>query len=286
MLLSTTVMNCGVTYLGHDPVAKVPTPYPRLRSVFNRGWWLEWATVAQPDGSLDWTLADAWVAGCEAQGVQPLAVLGSYPQRKGVDIDGAADFAALAAKRYAGRVRHWQTGNEADAEESTLFDGYSGELAGRVHRAMETAIHRVDPGAVVIAPSVQSIWLTGHGLQTLRGIVQGYGGLPPHVSVHVYTGKRTTADITPALHRVWGALEAFGKTGDVPVHLWGTEVGVTGFSGMPEAEQIKWLRAAIRACRAGGMHSFHHYNLDHGAQPGDYGFPRPSAALWNRASRT
>lgn len=289
MIISATIMNCGITWRGREPVAKTPAPYPRLRSVFNRGWWLGWGVVEQADGSLDWSLADAWVAGCEAQGVQPLAVLGDYPQRAigkaGPNIAEAAQFAALASKRYAGRVRHWQTGNEVDTA-GPLFDNYSGELAGRMHRAVESAILGVDPGAVVIAPSVQSIWLTGHGLQTLRGIVQGYGGLPRHVAVHVYTeGERAPGDVTAALHRVWGALEAFGKTGDVPVRLWGTEVGVTGFSAMPGREQNAWLRSVICACRAGGMHSFHFYNLDHGAGAKDYGFPQPSAARWNEIVR-
>lgn len=295
MQVSTTIQSCGISWVGQSPIAVAPSPYKGLRSHINRGSWLDWSITSVGRRIPDWTLSDSWVAACEAQGVEPLALIAGAPEsawsiNQGTpSIEAIAEYARQVAQRYKGRVRLWQSGNEVDTPSGGLFwgfDEFRGELAGRIHRAVEDAILSVDPDSIVIAPSVQSIWLTGHGLQTLAGMLRGYGGLPRHAAVHVYTdGGRTEQDITAALHRTWGVLESFGKTGDASVQLWATEVGVKGFSALTEQQQGAWLRSALRACAAGGVSRFLHYNFDHGSRPDHFGYAKPRIGPWNAAVR-
>ena len=274
MHVSTTIIGCGITWRGSEPIPDIPHPVGGLLSVHNRGWWInpEFSDV----------LAESWIEACYAQRVSPISVFGGPAIRQMGDKEIAA-YVYNAVRRYADRVSIWQVGNEVDAG-GWLFDDCRGEKAGKMFRLLENVILEADPGATVIAPSIESIWLTGHGLQTLAGMLRGYGGLPKDVAVHVYTDGRTTADIEPALHRVWGCLESFGKTGDAGTRLWVTEAGMTGFSDLTSTQQGTWLRQTIRACRAANVHALCQYMFDNGA-PGLWGFIDRGRSVWNTAVR-
>lgn len=285
MSLSTTYMNCGITYIGQQAVPDSSVNL-NLQSVYNRGWWIDWAKIEPAKGKFDWTLPDSWIAACEINNLTPIALFTSAPKHAYSTRTGKLlpsklqEFVIRAAKRYAGKIFHWEFANEIDTEHSWMFDNYSGREAGRYFKVFETAIKSVNSRAVVIAPSIQSIWKTGHGFQTLAGICEGYQGIPAHVSVHVYPEKLDMSEITPALHRFWGALETSAKTEGVT--LWATEVGLTGFPGLSLENKFRWLHQAADACKAGGVRHFLQYNLDQGEDPNYWGFDVAPVDTWNK----
>lgn len=244
----------AVTYAGHDPVP-ARRAVPHLRSYYSRHHFISPHTTA---GGTNWDVADHWVEETLRQGQVPIALM------VGLSNERAGSFAAQCAKtasRYAGKVGIWEIGNEVDTEGAWLFDGYRGEQAGQVYRMTRAAILAVQPDAIVIAPSIQSVWPTGHGLQTLAGVLRGYGPeLPPDIALHLYPERDGVEDVARAVERVRGCLAAHAKGSP---RLWVTEWGCTFWPQLEAAERGAFQRDMLRQLKSAAVHAACWYAFDH-----------------------
>lgn len=279
MLVSTTLNFNAVAPIDAVTWRPYTWPMPGLRTVHNRGEWL--SRHLTKDGT-DWTLADAWVDGNIAQGLQPLARLTDDPSVP-FDEDAWADYCRRLATRYLGRVHFYECANEIDTEGSWCFDGNeNGTTAGRAWRATTDSIRSVDPEAAVICGSIQSIWPTGHGLQTLAGALRAFGPeLPSDIGIHAYPSPSEVASTTRVIERVRGACRAHAK-GDP--RIWVTEWSLwpAQFSGMAAKSQAAFLKEMLRQFRAAGVYASLHYLFD---DPNGFGFKdrKSGKSVWNAA---
>jgi hypothetical protein len=94
-----------------------------------------------------WRPADAIIEGCAARGLTPVATVIWTPRwaragegwaRPPLDPGWFGDFTAAAARRYAGRVKHWEIWNEPDL--LRYWDGTLAEYASGVLRAGSEAV--------------------------------------------------------------------------------------------------------------------------------------------------
>jgi hypothetical protein len=259
--------------------------HPGLRTQINRGSWLS-RQLTTPAGAdePDWTLADAWVDGCLAQGLQPLALLTDDPARPFGPFDAAGwgAYCGTVAQRFAGRVKYYEVGNEVDTEGSWLFDGNAGgATAGLAWRAAVDAIAAVDPSATVICGSFQSIWPTGHGLQTLAGALRSFGAVPSDLAIHAYPTPAQVGLVPRMIERVRGACAAYAK-GDP--RLWISEWSLwpAQFSRMTASAQGAFLKTMLRHFRDAEVFASLHYNFD---DPNGFGWVDQKAGktIWNDA---
>jgi hypothetical protein len=287
VIVSTTLNFNAVAPLDATRWRPYDWPMPGLRSVFNRG---DWLSPHRTQRGTDWTLADAYVDGNIAQGLEPLALLHDDPS---IPFDPVwhGDYWKAVTARYSNprrdgrpRVSYFEVLNEYDSEGWWGFDGYSGgDLAGRIWRCAVDAIRSVQPGATVVCGSVQSVWPTGHGLQVTANALRAYGPwLPDDLSVHLYpTTLAAVPTMTAMIERFRGACLAHAKGAP---RIWVTEWSLDNrlFSGLSSTAQGAFLRDGLRAQLAAGVHSSIHYLFD---DPNGYGFRDRAAGktTWNNA---
>ncbi len=110
-----------------------------------------WRKIERQPGQYAWQPYDELVEKCRAHGIQILGCLAYAPTfhdpASSTGADAYARFAELAAKRYAGRVDHWQIWNEPNGG---FWKGTSTDYA-RLLTAAGIAIHGVNPQAKVVA---------------------------------------------------------------------------------------------------------------------------------------
>jgi hypothetical protein len=280
LIASTTLNFNAVGPLTETLWRPAPWPQPGLRTQINRGSWLSRHLTAQ---GTDWSLADFWVDESIRQGLEPLALLTDDPSAGPFDAEVHGAHCRTAAKRYLGRVKRYECVNEYDTEGNWCFDGFAGgEQAGLAWRTTVDAIASVDPDAVVICGSIQSIWPLGHGLQTLAGALRAYGPqLPSDIAIHAYPTVEQVALVPRMIERVRGACRAHAKG---EPRIWVTEWSLwpAVFSGMTSKAQGAFLRTMLRHFRDADVYCALHYLFDDG---NGFGFvdKKVGKTTWNNA---
>jgi hypothetical protein len=255
-------------------------PAPGLRTVFNRGEWLSRHRIVDDD----WTVADAWVDGCIAQGLAPLALMTDDPS-KPFDEHAHWNHCVAVMRRYIGRVRDFEAGNEGDTAGNWCYDGdQGGATTGRMWRVTTDALRSIDPNCRVICGNIQSIWPGGHGLNVLKNALPAYGAgwVPNDLSLHAYPTSTEQIDMIPRMvERVRGVCAAHGK--EEP-RIWMTEWSMwpPQFSTMTAAEQAAFLRRMLTRFIDAGVYASLHYLFD---DPNGFGFRDRAAGvgIWNAA---
>lgn len=110
-----------------------------------------WRRIERQPGQYDWLTHDRLVEQCREHGIELLGCLAYAPSfhdpRKGPGVDAFAKFAEAAARRYAGRVTHWQIWNEPNG---AFWQGTAEDYA-RLLAAAGPAIHAANREAKVVA---------------------------------------------------------------------------------------------------------------------------------------
>jgi hypothetical protein len=109
-----------------------------------------WRRIEREKGVYDWVPYDRLVGMCERYGIQLVGDLAYAPSfhdpRTDEGVEAYAALAGAAARRYAGRVNHWQIWNEPNGG---YWQGKPEEYA-RLLAAAGAAIHRASAGAKVL----------------------------------------------------------------------------------------------------------------------------------------
>jgi hypothetical protein len=109
-----------------------------------------WKRIERTKGEYDWDAYDRLIDQCREHGVQLFGNLAYGPDfhdtRTEAGIQAYCTFAGAAARRYTGKVDHWQIWNEPNLG----FHGGNPELYARLLAAAGKAIHDANPKAKVL----------------------------------------------------------------------------------------------------------------------------------------
>jgi len=230
---------------------------------------VDWSVVEPARGQFDWSYPDTLVDAATAHGMKVLIVVAFSPAwTRAVPADPEAkashlrpdqvtdfaDFARLAAERYASRgTGGWEIWNEPN---STKFwpPAPDADEYGRLFRAAATAIRSVDPKATLLIGGLAP-WYAGPEAGVTpadfldRLYANGTAQLADAVAVHPYSFPGLPMDASPkniiggfadlpALHGV------MVKHDDGDTKIWITEFGAptgTGPNSVSEDDQAKSL---------------------------------------------
>lgn len=233
-----------------NPVGTHGYPFANLGVKWVRYWdngrGMLWSGIEREKGRWNWKVADAYVTRTLAAGMRPLMVLGITPEWASLNpsyetyvgrgaysppahMEDWATYCREAARRYKGRVNHFEIWNEPNnndlSDEGFFFKGNVKQYLEML-RVAYRAVKEGNPDAIVLAPSA-----TGHFFPFLRKLIElGGGDFFDVLSIHTYTtpfppeigyqfnGEKSYAE---RVERARAILREFGK--DKPI--WNTEVG-------------------------------------------------------------
>jgi hypothetical protein len=228
---------------------------------------VDWSVIEPVQSQLDWSSTDMLVDRALAHGMRVLLVLLFSPpwttrtpgeaRARPDDTTAFANFARVAAQRYAGRgVHHWEIWNEPNT--GTFWPPKPDVREyGRLFRAAAGAVRTVDPRATILLGGLSpeydnsdtaDIDPAGY-LEQLYD--DGTAQLADAIALHPYTfpsmpmdrTQRTTGGFRdlPALHQL------MVRRGDGNKKIWITEYGAptgTGQYAVSERDQAAILLAA------------------------------------------
>ena len=226
---------------------------------------ISWAAVESNRGQLDWAGPDRVVREARAAGLRVMGILAYQPSwaRTGastINVGGFADFAGLAARRYAGAVSAWEIWNEPNLE--MFWGGTPDPVAyARLVEATAPQIRSNAPKATVVIGALSPAVDASDGSQMspetfLRGFYNTVSSrsLFDAVSVHPYSypAMPDGDEEWNTFHRLPQMHELMRSFGDGRKRLWLTEYGApTGSSdrSVSPSLQAAMMVQAVRQAR-------------------------------------
>ena len=270
----------------HEP--KTPWPdyrFGRLRLWDTRTSWFH----LQPERNRwDFARLDGFVQQAEQRGVGVVLPLGLTPawaaarptERSPYNVPGAASepadiadwkaYVQTVARRYKGRIHHYEIWNEVNAG-AGFFTG-TAESMFELQRTAFEVLKSIDPGITVISPSTEGstedkfVWFERY--MTLMA-----GRYADVVAYHFYIPRKPPEALLPVVQRIQAIL---ARTGNGHLPLWNTESGyrvdwgsaapLTGtwatWPNLPPALAAAWLVRAYLLGWLAGLESYFWYGYD------------------------
>ncbi len=211
---------------------------------------VQWSELEEVAGQTHWSRLDRVVDAARARDLKVLGILGTmatwarpagqnwrYGPSTATDRTRFAQFATAAARRYAGRIDHWEIWNEPNLQGSWAPRAdpaaYAALLAA-TYPAVKSGNRRAvvmtgGTGGVGIAKGVDSVsWYRALYASPARRSFDA-------VAVHPYTNLH--ASHTGEMAKAYQIRQVMNEHGDSATLIWGTETGApTGGDGsVPEA---------------------------------------------------
>lgn len=209
-------------------------PWPTIPFGFIRLWDSNttWREIEPEQNQWRFQILDAYVRMAETHNVKVLLTLGqtpswaaANPQAKSPYAPGASspprnlddwrDYVMVIAKRYKGRIRHWEVWNEINVRHF-----WSGDFATmvRMEEIATTILKGVDPDNFVLTPSIQ-----GGAYGMLANYFKAGGGrFADGISYHFYAPEDEPEVVGTRIAHVRDVMQRH-RLGDKP--LWNTEMG-------------------------------------------------------------
>jgi hypothetical protein len=215
-------LNYNFSYLG-GPVETtlfMPVSIARSWDVWSPGngqiEYLDWQDLNPAAGVYNWSALDAWIATNESNNVQMDYTFGSPPAWAGGITTNLADFQAFvtAIVTHAnGAIKYWEGFNEFDVS------GISPTLLVQLQEIIYNTVHALDPGALVLSPTV-----CGAGDDPLfaQFLADGGGKYFDIAAFHGYNNS-TGEGIIPVVQDFQAVLSQYALS-NVPI--WDTEWGM------------------------------------------------------------
>ena len=225
-----------------------------------------WAFIQPTPDQWDWGVVDTMVNSAEAHGISVLAALNSTPGWAGPpslvpysgspDVAAYAEFAAMAANRYRGRISAYEVWNEAN---SVLFWTPAPDPAAYTEllKAAYPRIKAADPSATVVGAGLAPVFsfgsLTLNPAEFVRGMyAAGAKGNFDALAYHpyLYGMKFSAGEGYPEspLTQVKAMYQVMADNGDGGKTIWCTEYGQPT-SAVDEATQADYIRDLITTWR-------------------------------------
>ena len=116
---------------------------------------LSWADLNPSLGVYNFALLNAWIASNQAHGTQMVYTFGGLPSFAGTDTAiNLADFQAYVTAivtQANGAIKYWEGWNEIDSPTSV-----SPAMAAQMQEIIYNTVHTLDPGGLVLSPTVSS----------------------------------------------------------------------------------------------------------------------------------
>ena len=214
--------NYNYSYLG-GPVEAQPTiPVSIVRSwdVWSPGneqiEYLDWSDLNPSAGVYNWTALDAWIADNQANNTQMVYTFGNPPAWAGGITTNLADFQAFVTAvvtQANGAIKYWEGFNEFDVS------GIAPALLVQLQKIIYDTVHTLDPGALVLSPTVCA---AGDDPQFAQFLADGGGNYFDIAAFHGYNNS-TGEGIVPVVQDFQAVLAQYGLS-NVPI--WDTEWGM------------------------------------------------------------
>ncbi len=244
---------------------------------------IPWAGVEPMPGHWEWERWDRVVDGLRSRRYRVLGMLcywtGGVEPYSDRAIERFGRYAEAVARRYRGRVDHWEVWNEPN---STTFWTASPEQYVRLLKSAYRGVKRGNPEATVIGGS-----LSGVDLVFLRKMLDaGAAEWMDALAVHPYFFG-WAPESTRLLQELRGAAAMMHAAGKSP-GLWVTEIGTTTWN---DAKAADWLqRAVILTSQSRAVDAWFWFTL-YLTEPSAYALyrsdwsPRPSAQAYRHLMR-
>ena len=210
------------SYLG-GPVEAWPTiPVGVVRSwdVWSPGnqqvEYLDWSDLNPSAGVYNWTGLNAWIATNQANNAPMVYTFGNPPAWAGGTTPNLADFQAFVTAvvtQANGAIKYWEGFNEFDVT------GIAPATMVQLQEIIYNTVHTLDPGAVVLSPTV-----SGAGSDPLfaQFLADGGGKYFDIAAFHGYNNS-TGEGIIPVVQSFQAMLAQYGLS-NMPI--WDTEWGM------------------------------------------------------------
>jgi hypothetical protein len=210
------------SYLG-GPVETFPAiPVSIVRSwdVWSPGngqvGYLDWSDLNPSAGVYNWTALDAWIATNQGNNAQMVYTFGNPPAWAGGITTNLADFQAFVTAivtQADGAIKYWEGFNEFNVR------GIAPALAVQLQEVIYNTVHTLDPGALVLSPTVNSAGADGTFAQFLA---DGGGNYFDIAAFHGYNNDTGEGLIT-TVQDFQSLLSQYGLTNKP---IWDTEWGM------------------------------------------------------------
>ena len=178
--------------------------------------YLDWSDLNPSAGVYNWTGLNAWIAANQANGAQMVYTFGNPPAWAGGITTNLADFQAFVTAivtQANGAIKYWEGFNEFDVS------GIAPALLVQLQKIIYDTVHTLDPGALVLSPTVCAAGSDGSFAQFLA---DGGGNYFDIAAFHGYNNS-TGEGIVPVLQDFQAVLAQYGLS-NVPI--WDTEWGM------------------------------------------------------------
>ena len=222
---------------------------------------VDWAHVEPAPGVFDFSLLDQYVALAQQHNVTIVYVAGNTPEwaaqnPNSVGTEGLRgcnsppsnvqdwqNYIQALVTRYKGRIQAYELWNEANL--SGYWTGDVNQMLQLVQAAYGT-IKRIDPSAIVLAPSL----VAGSGINWLSKFLSNDGAkFTDAIPYHLYDTAKAPEQAVSFYEQVISLAQQWGKT------IWDTEVGWGPWGTFTDTESASFLaRTFILQSAAGVTH--------------------------------
>ena len=210
------------SYLG-GPVETeptIPTSVVRSWDVWSPGngqvEYLDWSDLNSSPGVYNWTALHAWIAGNQANSNQMVYTFGNPPAWAGGLTTNLADFQAFVTAIVTeanGAIKYWEGLNEFNNT------GISPTLLVQMQEIIYNTVHTLDPGALVLSPTVNS---GGAAASFAQFLADGGGQYFDIAAFHGYLNS-TGEGVAQSTIDIQNVLSEYGLSNKP---LWDTEWGM------------------------------------------------------------
>jgi len=178
--------------------------------------YLDWSDLNPAAGVYDWTGLNAWIATSQANNAQMVYTFGNAPAWAGGTTTNLADFQAFVTAvvtQANGAIKYWEGFNEFDVS------GIAPALLVQLQQIIYNTVHALDPGGVVLSPTVSGAW---DDPQFAQFLADGGGKYFDIAAFHGYNNS-TGEGIISVVQAFQATLAQYGLS-NVPI--WDTEWGM------------------------------------------------------------
>ena len=218
--------------------------------------YLGWGNIETAPGVYNWTALNAWIAASQAHGAQMVYTFGNGPSFDGNNgtTPNMADFQAFVTaivEHANGSIKYWEGMNEFSN------NGMSAATVLQMQEIIYNTVHSLDPGALVLSPTVNS---SGSNASYAQFLADGGGNYFDIAAFHGYnndTGEGVGATAT--------AFQTLLTQYGINKPIWDTEWGMEApsvLTGTTNQEAFVSTGLILQAAAGVQTEIFYSYDLN------------------------
>jgi hypothetical protein len=216
---------------------------------------LDWGSLNPSAGVYNWVGLDAWIADSKAHNAQMVYTFGDIPAwvyAEPTVAQAMIDFQTFVTdivEQANGAIKYWEGLNEIDAS------GIPPAIAVQMQEIIYNTVHSLDPGGLVLSPTVSSAGADGEFAQFLA---DGGGNYFDIAALHGY-GNSTGEGIATTVQDMQAMLAEYGLQNKP---IWDTEWGLWGQTNLTATQQEAFVSTGLIVQAAAGVQTEIFYAYD------------------------